>query len=267
MDKDQLEKDYNDLKFMKLIASKYGVDKTTIKYWLVKYGLYKPLTSDYTQPCNTCGREVKYRGMYRRDKMHCSQSCSKSRPQTEETKLRISKSLKATNLKNKPEKYCLFCNIDIRHKKMRSKFCSISCGSQYRFNTPEGRKHVLGLHKKSMKVQVRRSKNEILFSEKCSIYFKKVETNSQIFNGWDADVIVHDHKIAIMWNGIWHYEIVRKNTSLEKIQERDRLKIIEIQKCGYHPYVIKDMGGFSKNKVEKEFSILLDFISSPSTRI
>ena len=32
-----------------------------------------------------------------------------------------------------------------------------------------------------------------------------------MFNGWDADVILPDLKIAIMWNGIWHYKQVRKN--------------------------------------------------------
>ena len=61
MDKDQLEKDYNELKFMKLVALKHGLDKKTIKYWLVKYELYKPLINDYIQPCNSCGREIKYR--------------------------------------------------------------------------------------------------------------------------------------------------------------------------------------------------------------
>lgn len=264
MDKEELKKDYEELKYMKLIGRKYGVDGKSIKYWLVKYGLYRPLISEYIQPCNTCGKEIKYRGKYKRNKVHCSQKCSNRRPQKEETRIKISESLKSTKLKNKVKKNCLFCNVDITHKRKKSKFCSRVCGCKYIFNTPEGRDHVLGLHKKSILVQVRRSKNEILFSEKCQQYFERVETNSQIFNGWDADIIIHEHRIAILWNGIWHYKHVRKNSQLDKVQERDRLKLIEIEKCGYTPYVIKDMGRFSNKKVEKEFLSLLNFLSSRS---
>jgi len=167
-------------------------------------------------------------------------------------------------MKDKVRKNCLFCDVDITHKRKKYKFCSRLCACKYIFNTPEGRDHVLGLHKKSILVQVRRSKNEILFSKKCQEYFEKVETNSQIFNGWDADIIIHEHKLAILWNGIWHYKQVRKNSQLDKVQERDRLKLIEIEKCGYTPYVIEDMGRFSNKKVEKEFLSLLNFLSSRS---
>jgi hypothetical protein len=35
----------------------------------------------------------------------------------------------------------------------------------------------------------------------------------------------------------------------------------EIEDYGYKPYVIKDMGKFSKEKVEMEFNILIEYLS------
>lgn len=122
-----------------------------------------------------------------------------------------------------------------------AKFCSRSCVGKYRANKV----------KKSNKV--RRSKNEIYFADLCIEYFKNVETNEKIFNGWDADVIIHDIKIAILWNGKWHYEKIIKNHSVKQVQNRDRLKLIEIKNYGYEPYIIKDMGSYNKKFVEEQF--------------
>lgn len=54
---------------------------------------------------------------------------------------------------------------------------------------------------------------------------------------------------------------------MEQIQNRDRIKSGEILKSGYIPYVIKDMGGFSKRKVNEEFEILLEFIRNNNSEI
>lgn len=102
--------------------------------------------------------------------------------------------------------------------------------------------------------QNRRSKNEILFSEYCLTKFKNVTTNESIFNGWDADIIINDIKVAILWNGIWHYKKVADKHSVKQVQNRDRIKIIEIEKCGYVPYIIKDMGRYSPSKVLSEWN-------------
>lgn len=40
----------------------------------------------------------------------------------------------------------------------------------------------------------------------CKKYFHNVTHNDPIFDGWDADILLHDHKIAICWNGDWHYK-------------------------------------------------------------
>lgn len=113
--------------------------------------------------------------------------------------------------------------------------------------------------KKSAKTRAeeKRSKNEKLFASLCEERFNKVLTNEPIFNGWDADVIIEDLKVAVLWNGKWHYEKITEKHSVKQVQNRDRIKIKEIEKAGYKPYVIKDMGRYNKNFVKKEFSFFL----------
>ena len=107
--------------------------------------------------------------------------------------------------------------------------------------------------RKSALSQGRRSKNEIYFAELCHNHFDSVETNEPKFNGWDADIIINDIKTAVLWNGKWHYEKITKAHSLSQVQNRDRIKINEIKKFGYQPYIIIDMGKFDKKFVEEQF--------------
>ena len=86
-----------------------------------------------------------------------------------------------------------------------------------------------------------------------------VEHNKPIFNGWDADVIIHDIKVAVLWNGRWHYEQIKKSQSVAQVQNRDKIKIGEIERAGYTPYVIKDMGKASEKKVNTEFETFLNW--------
>ena len=103
----------------------------------------------------------------------------------------------------------------------------------------------------------KRSRNEIYFCELCEKYFDNVEHNKPKFNGWDADIIIDDIKTAILWNGKWHYEKIAKKHSIEQIQNRDKIKIEEIKKSGYKPYIIKDMGKYNPKFVEEEFEKLI----------
>lgn len=106
----------------------------------------------------------------------------------------------------------------------------------------------------SAKKQVRRSKSEIYFSNLCKEKFEVVKTNEQIFNGWDADVIIEDFKIAVLWNGPWHHRKCNKKHSVKQVKNRDKIKIDQIKKCGYIPYIIDDIKGkFNKQFVENEF--------------
>lgn len=199
--------------------------------------------------CEKCGKELPkdLKDVFGSGKF-CSRQCANSRVQTEEMNKSRSDKLK------KPKKiiFCKDCGVEID----TGNYC-ISCRDKryHARNVNAGRA--------SAKVQNenRRSKNEIYFCELCENYFDNVKHNEPVFNGWDADVIITDYKLAILWNGKWHYEKVTKNHSVLQVQNRDKIKIDEIYKCGYTPYVIKDMGKYNKDKVEYEFNNLIDYIS------
>ena len=84
--------------------------------------------------------------------------------------------------------------------------------------------------------------------------------NEPMFNGWDADIILPQYKLAILWNGPWHYKQVTKEHNLKQVQNRDRIKKYEIEKTGYTCYIIKDIKRRDKNKIEIEFNRLLKYL-------
>ena len=139
------------------------------------------------------------------------------------------------------------------------KYCD-SCRNIFRQNL--GKK----IGKLSAAKQVRRSKNEIYFAELCQQNYKSVTTNEQFFESkygkWDADVILHEYKIAVLWNGVWHYKQVRQNHSLKQVQSRDKIKIDVIKDNGYIPYIIKDDGKYNKKFVEKQFEEFIKFFEN-----
>lgn len=154
---------------------------------------------------------------------------------------------------------CHICKKEFQPKHFNTKLCSQECSNnmwrteEYREKAKENGR-VGG--KLSVISQERRSQNEIYFSELCANYFE-IKTNEAFFDGWDADVIIHSEKIAILWNGIWHYKQISKTQSLKQVQARDKIKLDIIEKMGYTPYIIKDMGKFNKKFVEQEFEIFM----------
>jgi hypothetical protein len=152
---------------------------------------------------------------------------------------------------------CITCNNSIQSRDGKKKYCN-----HCRLFAWQALGKRIG--KLSAAKQVRRSKNEIYFAELCEQEFAKISTNDPIFiskyGNWDADIIVHDHKIAILWNGIWHYKQVRKNHSLQQVQSRDKIKLDVITNNGYIPYVICDMGKYNKLFVEEEFDKFKKYI-------
>ena len=113
--------------------------------------------------------------------------------------------------------------------------------------------------KKKNKVQTK-----ILIVEWLKKFFniENVFHNKPIFNGWDADIILPKIKYAILWNGKWHYEQIKKQHSVEQVQNRDNIKINEIKKCGWVPYVIKDMGKYNKAFVNEQFNIFINYLKN-----
>ena len=141
--------------------------------------------------------------------------------------------------KRKRLKTCECGNI-FYSKSKKSKYC-FSCRSR-----------IGGLA--SAKANVKRSRHEKYFYELCNNTFSNVIHNETIFNGWDADIILQNEKIAVLWNGVWHYKKCNKKHSVLQVQNRDRIKRKIITSCGYIVYIIKDdMRHFQKQKVEEKF--------------
>lgn len=226
--------------------------------------------------CENCGKVMtEYFGSGR----FCSRSCANSRIQTPEDKLKKrlsailsyrnnnkrcnkkdSKKIEADKIDRYAQnpKFCKCCGKRISYNDRHRTTCSKEC--EYKLKADGGHKG----GRQSANLQVKRSKNEINFCEICEDYFGKenVIHNVPMFNGWDADIIITNLKIAILWNGPWHYRQVTKTHKLKQVQNRDMIKINEIKKCGFEPYIIKDMGKGKKSKVIDEFEKLKQYLNT-----
>ena len=186
--------------------------------------------------CQKCEKEYEIlvtennflKGKYTKN---CSRSCANAREWNDEKKEKVSKKIKEFNKLNPREitykieivntkkskklyrerRKCLNCEIFFDcTPSSKQKYCGLKCaGSIGGRNSKQGK----------------RSKNEILFYELCLELYKNVTSNEVIFNGWDADVILKNEKIAVLWNGIWHYKKITKKHSVEQVKNRDRIKI------------------------------------------
>ena len=157
---------------------------------------------------------------------------------------------------------CLQCESVFIKKYRKQKLCSRDCAKLYLFvvkNLPDQIESARKGGQISAANQPRRSKNEIYFSQLCDDKFD-ILTNERMFDGWDADVIIPKFKIAIHWNGIWHYKKVNKKHNVDVIKNRDQLKLKIIEKHGYKSYIIKDMGKADKTFVEREFEKFMNYI-------
>lgn len=229
--------------------------------------------------CMNCGKPLSWKQHLEKGKF-CSHNCSAT--YTNKIKGSHSESHKqniSNSLISRYDQYpkirktytCIVCGNEyyyekgISTKKCCSKDCSIYLKTHRKeFLSNDAIQSLSEAGRKSVYIQGdnRRSKNEIDFYNLCNDYFSHVGANELIFNGWDADVIIHDYKIAILWNGVWHYKEIHSKCSLEQIQNRDKIKTQEIIKYGYIPYVIKDMGKENHKFVLQEFDKLLNYIKS-----
>lgn len=199
----------------------------------------------------------------------CNHSCAASYNNTnrevkESQKNKTSESLKKYNTKNKifntKNKEHFYCTV------CRKKLCKCAkygmCRECLNKNIPVELKlkfQDAGKKAAASQAEIKRSKNETLFCELCESYFKNVKHNEPIFNGWDADVIIEDIRMAILWNGKWHYESIAGHSVLQ-VQNRDRIKLKEIENAGYKSYVIKDMGKFNPDFVKQEFDKFIFYL-------
>jgi hypothetical protein len=238
-------------------CSKNGGNATKEKWDAIKYEYINGNPSK----CIYCEEILPYQ---KRNNKFCSRNCSvrvsnKTRKITNIHRERTSNTIiekgKVVYLKNPI--LCKICNAEIPYENRKRKTCSDMCYTENLKIVGRYAGVIGGRVSAKIQSETRRSKNEILFSELCKEHFNVVLTNESIFNGWDADVIIEDIKVAVLWNGKWHYEKITEKHSVKQVQNRDKIKIDEIKKCGYIPYVIKDMGKFDTDKVQMEFDLLL----------
>jgi len=145
---------------------------------------------------------------------------------------------------------CLCCHQTFNSEGRRT--CSDSCRLSLRVKS--------GKQSAAVQSTSRRSKNEILFAEKCISVGLKIMENAPIFNGWDADVIIPAYNVAVLWNGVWHYKKITHRHSVEQVANRDKIKIKEILTRGYTPYIIKNMGKHDPLFVEEQFNIFIEWL-------
>lgn len=165
----------------------------------------------------------------------CSRSCSTIYNNTdsthsEATKLKIGMA-SATIVRQKfcPVSWCKMCNTYLPNSKRNT--CSDKClASLY---TRQGQALAKSISK--------RSKQEIELFNLCNSYFSNISHNINLVNGWDADIILNDERIAILWNGPWHYrQMPLNNHSLLQVQTRDTIKIQTLREHGWTVLIYED---------------------------
>ncbi len=160
------------------------------------------------------------------------------------------KQVKIVKERNAVEKICPLCNNTFTDQQYK-KYCNNCQHEAFRR---------AGCASAAKRADTRRSKNEMYLAELCQKEFPNVTCNQPIFEGWDCDIQLNDYKIAIHWNGQFHYVECGGYHSLKQVQARDKVKQAIINKLGWTNYIIKDMGKYKKEFVEEEFEKLKEFI-------
>lgn len=209
----------------------------------------------YTFNCQHCTHpydlELTEKQFYKKEfRKFCTRSCANSRKMTKERleKITLSSFIRLNTCEVVYQKCPCGILMTLRkNKRYHRKYCTENCVEYKKMLSESARNKQIS----------KRSKNEIEFAKLCIAKFKNVECNVPIFNGWDADIIIHDLKIAVLWNGKWHYEKCAQKHSVAQVQNRDKIKIDNIVLCGYKPYTIKDLGKSNLKKVQNEFDLFV----------
>lgn len=195
----------------------------------------------------------------------CSKKCARGfSTSTKRDKINklVSQATKGKKRGHNPvELKCYYCDksFQVAWKYREQNFCSVSCNKKYYMNQGDIASR-MGKLSVSAQNKIKRSKNEIYFGELCQKQFNLVKFNEPMFNGWDADIIIESLKLAVLWNGKWHYEKITKKHSIEQVQNRDKIKLEEIEKADYKSYIIKDLGKWNKKFVEEKFQEMLVYL-------
>lgn len=189
--------------------------------------------------CPKCGNTHEKNGIF------CSRKCSNSRgPRTDEFKEKIRSKLvgkespiKGRLLKQRISIPCFVCGTELKITKSElNQRKNPTCGSVQCKKIACSK-----AGKVSAEKRVVRSKDEIELYNLCVDRFSDVRHNYVIADGWDADIVLYNNKIAILWNGPWHYkEMNISNHSLIQVQTRDNIKTSLFRNLGWKVYTFND---------------------------
>jgi hypothetical protein len=245
--------------------------KTRSERWVIGAGkynkeLFKQRQDEYAinpDKCLFCKKEMLYVCLAERNKRKfCNKSCAakhnnQSRIQTnlvyqrglikETNCVGCGTIIKIGKNANPAKAKCLKCKTE----KLKTKNCkncknlfetvsSKNCCSKECSNRLKQKGASLGGKISASRV-VKRSKNEIKLYSLCKGYFNSVRHNEIIKDGWDADIIIDDYKLAVLWNGPWHYkQLSLKNHSLSQVQNRDKIKLEVLSSDGWNVIIFND---------------------------
>ncbi len=137
-------------------------------------------------------------------------------------------------------KVCPHCGDSFTKRNVKgviTKYCSPQCAT----SSDEHKLHCRKAGQKSARTRVIRSKDERHLFDLCASHFQSVDHNQPLVDNWDADIVIHDIKTAILWNGPWHrIQMPHKNHSLSQVQTRDRIKVRELTNAGWNVIVFED---------------------------
>jgi hypothetical protein len=157
-------------------------------------------------------------------------------------------------------KQCQRCNTEYKAEKKDSKFCSHSCRSKE-----------LSLHNYAHERSgATRSKMELYIQENLTKDYPLLEKlyNDKNVIGSELDVYIPSLKLAIELNGIFHYEPIYGQDHLDKIQNRDKQKLITCYEQGIELLII-NMGdkGFTKKFAKEIYFQINNLVKSLLGRI
>ena len=128
---------------------------------------------------------------------------------------------------------CSVCNqlFEVKTKHSTKKSCSRDCYMVLAQRAGQ----------KAANTRCLRSKQEIQLYHLCADHYSDVLHNEVIADGWDADIVIPSKKVAILWNGPWHYrQMPVSNHSLAQVQNRDRIKTKLFESLGWKVFVFED---------------------------
>jgi hypothetical protein len=179
---------------------------------------------------------------------YCSRSCANSRIHTEDTKLKIQKSLLGHKISNETKdkislslggkgyrkiKNCIVCG------KCTNSITRITCSAECQLL--RNKQGASNGGKKSASIRTKRSKDEISLYNLCLQKWPEAKHNFIIAEGWDADIVISEIKVAVLWNGPWHYKDMKiPNHNLKQVQNRDRIKIKLFNELGWKVFSFND---------------------------